>query len=284
MKTLSCYSSSLRPLVPLSFLVAAILACAPTPLVLTPNAVTLTPLPTLPSATPLATATQPLAIPATGTPLPPASPSPTVAAPCANLYLPTAAGSTWTYASSTSLSAETGGRTATTTKVGQASFFHDVQLLKPPLHYEVSWQCAPEGLIEYGGGILASLAAASKVKIDILRNTGVTLPAAILVGDTWSQTTEIQLTSDSLNGTGRWIADRQAAAVEDVTVPAGTFSALRIDGTLKSESDPYPSLNLTAEGSSWYAPNVGLIKNSGHIYGESADYTYELVLVSYQIP
>ena len=280
----------LRAAFPIAALLAAMLACSlPNPASpgLTPNAVTDTPGPTLlPTLTAQVTATQPLVLPATatGTAAPPASPSATPGADCDNVYLPTSAGSTWTYSSSSSLSSGTGGRTVTTTKVGKDSFFHDVQLLHPPLHYEVSWQCTPQGLVEYGGGVLASLNSSGKVKIDILKNAGVSLPRSISIGDTWSQTTEIQMTSESLNGTGRWIGNFKAVGPEAVTVPAGSFNAMRMDGTLKSESDPYPSLNLTVEGSSWYAPGVGLVKNAGHIFGETADYTYELVLLSYKIP
>jgi hypothetical protein len=172
----------------------------------------------------------------------------------------------------------------TTTKVGPDSFYHNVQLLKPPLHYEVSWQCTSEGLVEFGGGVLASLSAASKVKIDILKNTGVSLPRSLSPGDTWSQTTDLHMTSESLNGTGHWSGTFKAVGMEPVSVPAGSFNALRIDGTLKSESDPYPDLNLNVTESGWYAPGVGLVKSDGHIFGKTADYTYELVLVSFHIP
>ena len=138
--------------------------------------------------------------------------------------------------------------------------------------------------MEFGGGVLASLNAAGKVKIDILKNTGVSLPRSINIGDTWSQTTELQMTSESINGTGRWIGDLKAVGTENVSVPAGSFDALRIDGTLQSISDPYPDLNLTVQESSWFAPGVGLVKTSGHIFGKTADYTYVMVLVSYKIP
>ena len=274
---------------PVIALVAAVLACNQpnqTPLALTQSAVTDTPGPTAAPPQPAtATATQPLVLPATRTGTAAAATAlPTVVGDCGNVYLPTTENSTWTYVSTSSVNSGTGGRTVRTTKVGKDSFFHDVQLLKPPIHYEVSWQCTPQGLVEYGGGVLASLNASGKVKIDILKNTGVSLPSSINIGDTWSQTTELQMTSESLNGTGRWIGNLKAIGPEAVTVPAGAFNAMRIDGILKSESDPYPSLNLTVESSSWYAPQVGLVKNAGHIFGETADYTYELVLVSYKIP
>jgi hypothetical protein len=290
MKIRRDYRPALRSAFALAAMLAAMLACSlpnQAPPGLTPNAVTDTPAPTLAPTRPAkASATQPLvlAATATGTAAPPTTPAGTPGADCDNAYLPTNEGSTWTYVSSSSLSSDTGGRTVTTTKVGPDSFFHDVQLLKPPLHYEVSWQCTLQGLVEYGGGVLASLNASGKVKIDILSNTGVSLPSSINIGDAWSQTTEIRMTSESLNGTGRWIGNFKAIGPEQVTVPAGTFQALRIDGTTKSESDPYPSLNLTAEGSSWYVPLVGLVKNAGHIFGQTADYTYELDLASYKIP
>ena len=271
-------------------LLAAALACSQSsqpPIALTASALTDTPGPTAqPSWTPNVTATQPLVLPATatGTPALLSTTAPTPGAACDNVYLPTSPGSTWTYVSTSSLSTSTGGRTVTTTKVGPDSFFHDVQFVKPPIHYEASWQCTPQGLVEFGGGVLASLNASGKVKVDILKNTGVSLPSSLAIGDTWSQTTELQMTSDTLNGTGRWIGNFKAIGLEAVTVPAGTFQALRIDGTLTSESDPYPSLNLTVDASSWFAPRVGLVKNAGHIYGQTADYTYALDLVSYNIP
>jgi hypothetical protein len=290
MKPAAFRLSQRTSLLPVVVLIAAALACnqtGPTPVALTASASSSTPGPTLlPSATLKVTATQPLVAPATvdGTAGPLETSSPVPGADCDNTYLPTSQGSTWKYVSTSSVTSGSGGRTVTTTKVGKDSFFHNVQLLKPPIHYEVSWQCTAQGLVEYGGGVLASLNVSGKVKITILKNTGVSLPRSLGIGDTWSQTTEIQMTSDTLNGTGRWIGNFKAVGLEPVTVPAGAFNALRIDGTLKSESDPYPSLNLTVEGTSWYAPQVGLVKNAGHIFGETADYTYELNLVAYSIP
>src|SRR5262249_44698119 len=157
-------------------LLAALLACsqpnqAPPQATLAASTSTAAPSATEPAATgtPAAATTPPAA---TATVAAQPSAASTGGADCSNAYLPTSEGSTWTYSSSSSLTTGTGGRTVTTTKVGSDSFYHNVQLLKPPLHYEVSWQCTAEGLVEYGGGVLASLNASSKVKIDILKNTG----------------------------------------------------------------------------------------------------------------
>jgi len=274
------HQRSLRPACFLAALLAAALACN------LPNQTG--PGPTLNAATEATAPTQAPTLAAqataTSTATPGATPAATIMADCDNVYLPTTAGSTWTYSSTSSLTSGVGRRTVTTTKVTHDSFFHDVQLAHPPLHFEVSWQCTPQGLVEFGGGVLASLNASGKVKIDILSNTGVSLPSSIQAGDTWSQTTEIRMTSESLSGTGRWIGSFKSVGPEEVTVPAGTFPAMRIDGTLKSESDPYPSLNLTVDDNSWFVPEIGLVKNAGHIFGQTADYTYEMVLVSYKIP
>jgi hypothetical protein len=277
-------------LLPVAALLVAALACNspnPTAAALTPQVATSTSAPTLaPTQPPKATATQPLVVPATSTAtaLPAASPAATLEGDCGNVYLPVAEGVTWTYVSTSTLSTSTGGRTVTTTKVGKDSFFHEVQMKTIPIHYEVSWTCTPQGLVDLGGGVLASLNANPKVKIDILDNKGVTLPSIINIGDTWSQTIEIRMTSESLNGTGRWITNYKAIGPEEVTVPAGTFNTMRLDVTSKSESDPYPSLNNDVQASVWYAPGLGLVKNSGHISGESAGYDYEMDLVSYKIP
>jgi hypothetical protein len=71
----------------------------------------------------------------------------------------------------------------------------------------------------------------------------------------------------------------QAIGMESVTVPAGTFNAMRVDFTMAWTSGG-EGLDMTYLITDWFVENVGLVKTSA-----GADFGgYSLELVSYSIP
>jgi len=120
-------------------------------------------------------------------------------------------------------------------------------------------------------------------------SSGVTLPASIKPGDTWTQALTLEGIED-LNGLqipakNETSNDCTAAGIESVTVPAGTFDALRFDCQTNTDimitmsgNDIEQTIDFTA--SNWYAEGVGLIKTV--TTGSGLDSTIELV--SYTIP
>jgi hypothetical protein len=105
---------------------------------------------------------------------------------------------------------------------------------------EVSFTCSPDGLD-------LQIAAAFSGATETLRSEGVALlPAAKLAdGASW--------TSSRTSSSGRTLFDHVAAGLEDVTVKAGPFHALRVDVTARGKAS-------TGAAHLWFAKGVGLVK------------------------
>lgn len=209
---------------------------------------------------------------------------------CANPYYPVIEGATWTYT-------VTGGLfgpfsyTDMVTAVGAGGFTLTSEF--PELTRTQEWACGPEGLagLEYGASISAPETSA---QFETTSTSGVTLPASIAAGDEWTQSFEIQGEQVLPNGEtatsqGTVTFASQAAGVEEVTVPAGTFQAMRVDSTVTFDltaqvGDVSAPVSLESTSSSWFAPEIGLVKTVGTdtMFSEGATVTLELV--SYSIP
>jgi hypothetical protein len=120
--------------------------------------------------------------------------------------------------------------------------------------------------------------------------SGVTIPATINAGDTWSQSLTLEGTQ-TVNGTS-YAASNQltnnctAMSIESVTVEAGAFDAMRVecktDMNITIAIDPNNPIStpLSLTGINWYAEEVGLVKSITS--GPGLESTTELV--SYNIP
>jgi hypothetical protein len=111
--------------------------------------------------------------------------------------------------------------------------------------------------------------------------SGVTIPKNIQTGDSWTSSQE--LTATDANGSSSSFTiniDYRAVGNESVTVPAGTFNAMRIDFVMtflgSGDEDVF-------EFSDWFVENEGLVKTiAQQTAGGSLSFTQELV--SYSIP
>jgi hypothetical protein len=104
-------------------------------------------------------------------------------------------------------------------------------------------------------------------------NEGITLPGDIQQGDDWSQTIGVKVSAG--DQTMDFIIDTTYTALgyETVTVPAGTFNALKIEQSADMGGSE-PTIQTL-----WYVQDVGLVKSLIEV-GE----TYVNELVSYNIP
>jgi hypothetical protein len=156
-----------------------------------------------------------------------------------------------------------------------------------------TWNCENGNLIALDppSGASANVSTENNVAVDFETKalSGVTLPAAIDVGDTWSQSLTLEGTQ-TINGTAypasnQLTSDCKAIALESVTVEAGTFDALRVECQTRMKlsvktGDTALENTLDLTGTNWYARNVGLVKALTVAFG--FDSTVELV--SYNIP
>jgi hypothetical protein len=116
----------------------------------------------------------------------------------------------------------------------------------------VDYACTNAGLIalnpiqQYIGALLTSLNA--QVNVNLLSNSGISLPAKI---------------SQDISTNGRLVFVYTAVGYENITVPFGTFDALRVDATIRIEIGGFRILTGTYETTTWMAPNVGIIKSVG---------------------
>jgi hypothetical protein len=238
------------------------------------------PLPTrvLAPGNPTALATLGLADPtATVTPTPrPPTPTPTPTLPpveglCYQPYYPARTDTTWVYRTSYA----SGGYAPVEYTLNMNNIVRNQfteQRKRPNSIVESVWSCSDEGLTSTQ---LNALLFVSPIRFDFItvKSTGVTLPALnrFTVGRTWNNnyevTGQVQVSADG--GTALVQGDIRIAnkiiGAESITVPAGTFTAMRIDSTISmaltaSKGQYSLPVNFSIKASAWLAENVGQIK------------------------
>src|SRR5215208_1847844 len=212
---------------------------------------------------------------------------------CTNAYYPTRSGATWTYKS-------TGGPggeysfTDTITAVRDDGFTLSTQI--GDLTRTQEWTCTTEGLaaLQLGGAPAAMLNSQNiQLNLDVNNATGVTFPVQINPSDQWQQNSNVTGKAIAFNeeaeAAGTVQMSFNAVGRESVTVPAGTFDALKVDVDVTLNIDAnYEGITLpvsfTGDYTYWFAPNVGWVKASGTgtILGSSFSDTTELQ--SYSLP
>ena len=212
---------------------------------------------------------------------------------CANAYYPVREGATWTYASTGSVAGDY-SFTDTITAVREDGFTLTSQF--KDLTRTQEWACKPEGLValQLGGTSAATLNTDNmQASFDVNNVNGVTYPAEIKPGDTWQHTLEftakMTVAGQGMDATGDAKSNFQAVGVESVTVPAGTFDALKvhidttinINGNFNGVSFP---VTVSSPYDYWFVQGVGWVKASGtgNVSGQSFSETIELQ--SYNIP
>ncbi len=212
---------------------------------------------------------------------------------CANMYYPVREGSTWSYKSTGGPSGEY-SFTDTITSVRDDGFTLSTQF--GSLTRTQEWACKPEGLVALQlGGAPAAMINSQNMQLDLnVKNaTGVTFPSTINPGDEWQHNLDFEgkmsVANQEGSATGNALTKFKAVGNESVTVPAGTFDALKIqvDTTLNfNVSVQAISVPVSFSGSYnyWFVQNVGWVKASGtgSISGTSFSETIELQ--SYNIP
>ena len=208
---------------------------------------------------------------------------------CDNLYLPVVEGATWEY----KLTGPVADTYTHTILSVQSDGFTEQDQFDSGVTRQGTWQCEEGNLIALNPATGTSASVnAEGVSVDFETKdlSGVTLPAAISAGDTWSQSLTLEGTQ-TINGTSYAASNKltsncTAIGVEPVTVEAGTFDAMRVecqtDMNITIALDPNNPIStpLSLKGINWYTEEVGLVKSSTSSPGLES--TTELV--SYNIP
>lgn len=212
---------------------------------------------------------------------------------CSNPLFPVKLGATWSYTGTSSFAGDY-GFTDTITDVREDGFtltsqFDDVTRTQ-------EWTCKPEGLasLTFGGGAAGGIIT-NGIQMELTTSNvqGINLPKTVSAGDQWPYSLDfegdMQISGTPADTQGTAIFDFNAVGEESVTVPAGTFNAMKIhvDMVLDMQislSGLTSPVTFTSPVDLWFAPGVGWVKavSSGELLGTSFDETIELQ--SYAIP
>jgi len=220
--------------------------------------------------------------------------SPTVSELCNNPLYPSRQGATWVYAS-------TGGPngafiyTNIITEVRADGFTLTTQFTDQTHIQE--WVCQPDGLkaLQLGGGSASGISVqgmTSNLKTSDV--TGISLPQDVTTGMQWQYSQQLQGTivmpgDPQAPASGTYSIIMQEVGKETVTVPAGTFDAVKIQSNstvdiISSFAGSEVPIRFNSTAITWYVPGIGYVKSveNGDFGGESFSATAELQ--SYSIP
>ncbi len=205
-----------------------------------------------------------------------------------NPYLPVKAGATYTFAGTTSAGAYT--RTSIFSNVHADGFQAEVVTTvgSKSITTTESWHCTTDGLVEVGGPSAGSFQSAlgGTTTMKLTSSTGVTIPTNLTAGQSWSQSSKFEVTTAKGTVTGTITYALQAVGTESVTVPAGTFNAMKVqvNGTIQANVSGI-TFTITTNGFEWFATGVGHVKSTEDVSfnGKSVS-TVTGELQSYHIP
>ena len=182
-----------------------------------------------------------------------------ISGPCGNPYYPVAEGISHIYKSSS------GTIKSTITSVHEKGFTVTHNVAGSTQIHE--WECLPEGLVDLSNPIGDELKVMGEgITITGTASvTGVTIPASISAGDTWSQTYSGTLEVKEYDGALDFIVttNYSVAGEEEITVSAGTFKAMKVnstiesDFTLKTQGISMPLYTYNATGTTCFVENIG---------------------------
>ncbi len=149
------------------------------------------------------------------------------------------------------------------------------------------WTCSADGLLSPEMAQMPGMAEG--MTFEYIEASGATLPAAdqMTAGHEWTTHYVVEVTMPDLGQGAMSMSEtvdlvNTVAGEESVTVPAGTFDAVRVDtaGTIAVSIAGAPASNVEMSIVSWYAEGVGLVRQEigGMLGGEDTIVT-ELVSV-----
>ena len=182
---------------------------------------------------------------------------------CDHPYFPVREGWTWKYQSSLDNSSYT-----VRIESVSASGFIQRQTFEN-LSFESRWRCDSKGLtqLEY---VQPQGLQGVQMNLKTRKASGVAIPQVMRVGTTWTYSYEVSGEAKQQNLTLQVeqsvTASNKVLGQESVTVPAGRFTALKVESILTTKGSMTIAgrkmpVNHTVKTFSWYAQGVGLVKS-----------------------
>lgn len=209
---------------------------------------------------------------------------------CDNPLYPVVLGASWSYSLSGAIS-DTFIRSITNVT---SDGFTDQDMFSSGTTRTGQWSCESGNLITLDPKNDSTTAnvqtSSSSTDYQTTSQEGITLPAVVNSGTSWSQNFTIEGTQD-LNGSQ--VASKNvtaytctAAGEESITVAAGTFNTMRVECqtnstiTITMAGMEIPT-SITSNSTIWYAQGVGMVKEDS-LLGDGSTTTTELTF--YFIP
>lgn len=207
---------------------------------------------------------------------------------CYHPLFPVVEGAYWTYQNPSG-----NGYTLTIDQTGVDTFTMTQEFYEEDTIFSVDWYCSDEGLLQGSFAQVDILDQATgddniEINYETLDWKGQTLPPfeTMQIGKTWvvKYTMSGETTIGGFSTTLIAIVEIEyiVAAIEEITVPAGTFDeAYRIDSTgdiaisMGSDESNTPMNVVNYTFTTWYVEDIGMIKGSNDLIGEST--TMELI-------
>jgi hypothetical protein len=115
-------------------------------------------------------------------------------------------------------------------------------------------------------------------------NSGITLPKEFKPADAWNQYLAWNASSSETNQNGSFNYHYTAMEPEVVTVPFGSFDAMRIDATIDLDMGTFQKMTGANKTSVWWVQDIGPVKMEGSMDMSGLQFTDTLELVSYDSP
>jgi hypothetical protein len=204
---------------------------------------------------------------------------------CDHPYLPLRPGSSWTYSTTEGTSTWSVGSAGGTADSAEATMAISMAEVAMTTH----WNCTSEGIISYDFGNITVAEMGQIASTDVTNSSGVFLPAASLLapGYSWSDNYSLvmHITAEgfSVDMTMSAAETWTAAGMETVSVPAGTFEAMRVEGTENISMSGFMGMegvDTVVDATFWFAEGVGIVRYTSAPSG----YTSVGELTSYTIP
>lgn len=134
---------------------------------------------------------------------------------------------------------------------------------------ETDATCSTEGMSLGLGGLEGALLSASGMEVQVVSSEGVAVPApsSLVPGGTWKNSLSVKLRppaskSGGLRPTISTTFDKAATVEgeEEITVPAGTFKALKVRNIVTARATRPGAEGRSMETTVWLAPGVGIVK------------------------
>jgi hypothetical protein len=183
---------------------------------------------------------------------------------CDHPYFPIRPGASWVYSSDsgtqtwsvTSVSGDQGSATATIEMAFQGGTVTN------------TWNCGGDGVVSFDFGTMGLPISGFSTDITITSNSGTILPppGQLVPGASWDNafTEEVHTSAAGveLNMTMEAAETYTATGFETITTGAGTFDAIRIDGsgTFTTTSDLAGSFTTDVNSTYWLAEGVGFVR------------------------